>query len=49
MPRIAFPDIHDRARLWVFVADTPLSDAAPLLDAVDAHLAQWAAALVPVL
>jgi hypothetical protein len=47
MPRIAFTDIHDRARLWVFAADAALSDATPLLDAVDAHLAQWAAHGVP--
>lgn len=49
MPRIAFSDIHDRARLWVFTADTSVADATPLLDAVDAHLAQWAAHGVPLL
>jgi len=49
MPRIAFSDIHDRARLWVFAADTTVDDATPLLDAVDAHLAQWAAHGVPLL
>jgi hypothetical protein len=47
MPRIDFTAIPDRARLWVFVADTPVTNAAPLLDAVDAHLAQWAAHGVP--
>ena len=49
MPRIAFPDLDDRARLWVFVADKPVADASPLLHAVDAHLAQWAAHGVPLL
>jgi hypothetical protein len=47
MPRIDFAAIPDRARLWVFVADVPVSNPAPLLDAVDAHLAQWAAHGVP--
>ncbi len=47
MPRIAFSEIPDRARLWVFAADTPVADPAPLLQAVDAHLAQWAAHGVP--
>ncbi len=49
MPRIAFSDMHDRARLWVFAADKPVADATPLLDAVDAHLSQWAAHGVPLL
>jgi hypothetical protein len=49
MPRIAFSDIHDRARLWVFAADRPVSDVTPLLAAVDAHLGQWAAHGVPLL
>jgi hypothetical protein len=49
MPRISFSDINDRARLWVFAAGTPVSDATPLLDAVDTHLAQWAAHGVPLL
>ena len=47
MPRIDFSAIPDRARLWVFVADAPVADPAPLLDAVDAHLAQWNAHGVP--
>ncbi len=47
MPRIDFPQLPDDARLWVFVADRPLADAAPILDAVDAHLAGWAAHGVP--
>ncbi len=47
MPRIDFAAIPDRARLWVFVADVPVADPAPLLNAVDAHLAQWAAHGVP--
>ncbi len=47
MPRIDFSAIPDRARLWVFVADVPVTDPAPLLNAVDGHLAQWAAHGVP--
>ncbi|MBC7841454.1 MAG: hypothetical protein H7099_04050 [Gemmatimonadaceae bacterium] len=47
MPRIEFSAIPDRARLWVFVADVPVADPAPLLSAVDGHLAQWAAHGVP--
>lgn len=49
MPRIDFADLPDRSRLWVFVADTPVADPAPLLTAVDAHLSQWAAHGVPLL
>jgi hypothetical protein len=47
MPRIDFTSIPERARLWVFAADVPVADPAPLLSAVDAHLAQWAAHGVP--
>jgi hypothetical protein len=47
MPRIDFAAIPDRARLWVFVADVPVADPAPLLNEVDAHLEQWAAHGVP--
>lgn len=47
MPRIEFTSIPERARLWVFVADIPVADPAPLLSAVDSHLAQWAAHGVP--
>ena len=47
MPRTEFSALPDRARLWVFAADRPVADAAPLLDAVDAHLSQWAAHGVP--
>jgi hypothetical protein len=47
MPRIDFSAIPERARLWVFVADVPVADPAPLLQAVDAHLAQWNAHGVP--
>jgi hypothetical protein len=47
MPRINFSSIPDRARLWVFVADRPVADPAPLLNAVDEHLAHWAAHGVP--
>ncbi len=47
MPRIDFSDIPDRARLWVFAADTVVADPSPLLAAVEAHLSQWAAHGVP--
>lgn len=47
MPRIEFDAIPDRARAWVFAADTTVTDPSPLLSAVDAHLAQWAAHGVP--
>jgi len=47
MPRIDFQQLPDDARLWVFVADRPLSDPTPVLAAVDAHLAGWAAHGVP--
>lgn len=49
MPRIDFAALPDRARLWVFAADRPVTHPAPLLDAVDAHLSQWAAHGVPLL
>jgi len=47
MPRTDFTALPDRARLWVFVADQPVHDPAPILNAVDAHLSQWAAHGVP--
>lgn len=47
MPRIDFTSIPERARLWVFASNVPVADPAPLLSAVDAHLAQWAAHGVP--
>ena len=49
MPVVPFDSLPDRARCWVFVADTPLAEprAATLLDAVDRHLAGWAAHGVP--
>lgn len=47
MPRIDFADIPDRARVWVFAADTAVADPSPLLQAVDQHLVQWAAHGVP--
>ncbi|MCU0619386.1 MAG: hypothetical protein MUF40_05730 [Gemmatimonadaceae bacterium] len=49
MPVVPFDSLPDSARCWVFVADTALTAtaAAPLLDAVDAHLAGWAAHGVP--
>jgi hypothetical protein len=47
MPRTEFFALPDHARLWVFVADRAVADPAPVLDAVDAHLSQWAAHGVP--
>ena len=47
MPRTDFTTLPDRARLWVFVADQPVLDPSPILNAVDAHLSQWAAHGVP--
>ncbi|MCC7052776.1 MAG: hypothetical protein IT355_05875 [Gemmatimonadaceae bacterium] len=47
MPQTDIHDLPDSARLWIFVADRPVTDATPLLAAVDAHLAQWAAHGVP--
>ncbi|MDZ7629760.1 MAG: hypothetical protein U5K74_00020 [Gemmatimonadaceae bacterium] len=47
MPHIDFSALPEHARLWVFAADRPVTDPAPLLDAVDAHLSQWAAHGVP--
>lgn len=47
MPRIDFATLPDRARVWVFVADVPVTEPAPLLQAVDDHLSQWAAHGVP--
>jgi hypothetical protein len=47
MPRIEFSALPDRARLWVFAADRAIAHPEPLLDAVDAHLTQWAAHGVP--
>jgi hypothetical protein len=49
VPQIDFSDLPPRARLWVFAADRAVSDPTPLLDAVDAHLEQWAAHGVPLL
>ena len=49
MPRTDFAALPDRARVWVFAADKPVADPAPLLEAVDAHLTQWAAHGVPLL
>lgn len=49
MPVVSFASLPDSARCWVFVADSSLSaaTATPLLDAVDRHLAGWAAHGVP--
>ncbi len=43
MPIIPFDRLPDHARLWVFAAERPLgaSDAARLLEHVDAFLASW--------
>lgn len=45
MPAVPFTTLPDDARLWVFAAADPVPDHAvrPLLDAVDAFLAGWAA------
>lgn len=45
MPQIAFDQLPDHARLWVFAASRPLSGAeqARLLDQVDAFQRSWAA------
>lgn len=45
MPRIAFDDLPDHGRLWVFPLSRPLAEAerAVVLGAVDAFLATWAA------
>jgi hypothetical protein len=49
MPVVPFASLPDSARCWVFVADKPVpATRAPLLlDAVDRHLAGWAAHGVP--
>lgn len=43
MPRIAFDDLPDTARVWVFPADRPLGDDSreELLEAVDGFLDGW--------
>lgn len=45
MPQVPFASLPDHARLWIFAASRPLTNAeqAELLDAVDAFQAQWAA------
>jgi len=45
MPVVPFDTLPADARVWVFASDRPLSpdEAAPLLAAVDAHLADWRA------
>ena len=45
MPAVAFKDLPDAARVWVFASDRPLqgSDAQRLLAEVDGFLAQWKA------
>lgn len=43
MPRVAFDELPDSARVWVFPADRPLGPAEreELLDAVDRFLDDW--------
>jgi hypothetical protein len=45
MPVVPFDTLPGDARVWVFASDRPLTtdEAAPLLAAVDAHLAEWRA------
>jgi hypothetical protein len=49
MPQIAFEELPDHARLWVFSAERALGpdEADQLLSQVDGFLAQWAAHGVP--
>jgi hypothetical protein len=49
MPHVAFEDLPDHGRLWVFAADRPLEpeETQALLVAVDGFLAGWAAHGVP--
>lgn len=49
MPVVPFDSLPDDARCWVFVADRPVPPVRSpmLLDAVDHHLARWAAHGVP--
>ena len=51
MPRVEFDTLPDAARVWVFGAAAPIVGAArdTLLDAVDAHLAQWRAHGAPLM
>ncbi|MEX2180289.1 MAG: hypothetical protein WD801_16360 [Gemmatimonadaceae bacterium] len=45
MPAVAFKELPDLARVWIFASDRPLHDteSAALLAEVDAFLAQWKA------
>jgi hypothetical protein len=45
MPAVPFETLPDSSRVWVFGADTPLTDDATtaLLDQVDRYLANWKA------
>ncbi len=49
MPRIEFDQLPDDARLWIFSAERPLSEAeqAELLTVVDHFIDQWGAHNVP--
>lgn len=49
MPIVAFEDLPDHARIWVFAAERPLvpAESSLLLDQVDAFLADWHAHKVP--
>jgi hypothetical protein len=51
MPRVDFDTLPDAARVWVFGAAAPIIGAArdTLLEAVDAHLAQWRAHGTPLM
>jgi len=50
MSRVAFPELPDHARLWVFPADRALaeSESRALLEAVDGALVAWSAHGSPV-
>jgi hypothetical protein len=43
MPVTTLDALPDHSRIWIFVADQPVTDATVLLAAVDAHLAEWKA------
>jgi len=51
MPKIEFSAMPSSARVWVFGAAAPIVGAArdSLMDAVDAHLTQWAAHGTPLM
>ena len=51
MPRVTFDQLPDDARLWIFPAERPLSEAeqAQLLTEVDRFIGQWGAHDVPLI